>query len=375
MGEENMKNRKIVEETIEDIDPTADVTEGDITDGDQIDETAASDSIKAHGAPSRLDVMTNTISAMAKMNDTELTKWFRDAIQTSSQYASTGKDTSDSNKASLNMKPSATGANPMGPLPFVPVAKEDLAVVFDAMGLTEEDLKDKTLTLFEAALNARLTLEVTRIEEQYEEKLIEEIEAIREDLTDKVDQYLDYAAQEFVTENEIAIENALKLELFEDFMGGLKQLFVEHYIEVPDDKLDVLTNMSEQVVELETKLNEAIEAGLAKDEKINEMVAQKAFAEVAEGLSITETSKLRTLVETVEFDGDVDALKAKLTIIKEANFKSAPKKAPKTGIIQEETEVVITGDVGDDGTVERRPDPRVAGYVAAISRSAKSVGR
>lgn len=369
--------KKIAEQVIdEDIDLDADVPEDDIEvdeDGNPIMETAASDSVKAHGAPSRLDIMTNTVSAMAKMGNDELTKWFRQAIETSSHYASTGKNTSESNKASIKTGKAPTGANSMGPFPYVPVTKEDLAAVFDGQELKEDGMIDKALTLFEAALNARLVMEVTRIEQEYEDRLIEEIEAIREDLTDKVDQYLDYAAKEFVTENEVAIENALKIELFEDFMGGLKDLFTEHYIEIPEDKLDVLTNMSERVVELETKLNEAVEESLEKDGKISEMIAQKVFGEVSEGLSVTETEKLRTLVETVEFDGDVDALTQKLTIIKEANFKAAPKKAAKTGIIVEDSnEVVITGDVDDDGTVEqKRPDPRVARYVDAISRSAK----
>lgn len=369
--------KKLAAQNIEDIDPNADVPGEDIkvdADGNPITETAASDSIKTHPVNGRLDIMTNTISAMAKMNDTELTKWWEQAVQTSSGYSSTGLNTSDKNKASLNMKPSATGANQMGPFPYVPVVKEDLKAVFEAMQITESDLQDKMLTLFEAAVNGRVTMETVRIQEEADAKLVAEIEAIREDLTDKVDQYLDYAAQEFVSENEVAIENALKLELFEDFMGGLKNLFVEHYIEVPEDKLDVLTNMSEKVVELETKLNEAVKAGLEKDEKINEMVAQKVFGEVSEGLSLTETEKLKTLVETVEFDGDVDALRQKLTIIKEANFKASHKKAPKTGIIQEDdSEVVITGDVDADGTVEvKKADPRVQNYVAAISRTMKN---
>lgn len=373
--------KKPVDQEIDDeieieIDPTAEVPE-DVEvdeDGNPITETAASDSIKPHGVESRLDIMTNTVSQMAKMGNDDLAKWYRSAIETSQKYSSYGKDTAASNKASVNMKPSATGANQMGSFPYVPVTKEDLAVVFDSMELKENDLQDKVLTIFESVLNARVVMEVTRVEEQYEAKLAEEVEAIRADLTEKVDQYLDYAAQEFVTENEVAIENALKLELFEDFMGGLKTLFTEHYIEVPDDKLDVLTSMSEKVVELEEKYNELIEKNLDQQETINEMVAQKAFAEIAEGLSITETEKLKTLVETVEFDGDVDALKAKLTIIKEANFKAATKKAAKTGIIQEATEVVITGDINEDGSVDvKKPDPRVANYVAAISRSAKGV--
>jgi hypothetical protein len=362
--------QKIADQPIDnDIDPTDVLDDIEVDeDGNPIDETAASDSIKTHGAPSRLDMMTNTVSHMAKLGNEELTKWFRSSIETS-QYKGTKDD--GANKASIKTKPSGTGANPMGPLPFVPVTKEDLSVVFDGQKL-DEAMLDKTLTLFEAALNARLVLEVTRVEEQYEAKLIEEIEAIREDLTDKVDQYLDYAAQEFVNENEVAIENALKIELFEDFMGGLKSLFEEHYIDIPEDKLDVLTNMSERVVELETKLNESVETIMEKETTINEMVAQKAFSEISEGLSVTQTEKLKTLVETVEFDGDVDALKSKLTIIKEANFKSAPKKAARTGIIQEDADVTITGDVDADGTVElKKPDPRVAHYVSAISRSAK----
>lgn len=365
-----MKQKIVAENTIEDIEPTVDVSE-DVEvdeDGYPIDETAASDSIKAKDVPSRLDIMTNTVSAMAKMGNTELSKWYSQAVDASKSQAT--KD-DGANKASINTKPSGSGSNSLGPLPFVPVAKEDLAVVFDGQKL-DEVMLDKALTLFEAALNARLVMEATRIEEEYEAKLVEEIEAIREDLTEKVDQYLDYAAQEFVNENEVAIENALKLELFEDFMGGLKDLFEDHWIEVPTDKLDVLTNMSERVVELETKLNEAVEESMAKDDQINEMIAQRVFADIAEGLSVTETEKLKTLVETVEFDGDVDALTAKLTIIKEANFKAAPRRAVKTGIIQEDdSEVVITGDVDNYGTVEvKKADPRVAQYVAAISRSA-----
>lgn len=349
-----------------DIDPNADVPE------DNIDETAASDSIKAHGVPSRLDVMTNTISAMAKMNDTDLTKWYRDAIQTSQGYSATGLSTSDKNKASINMKPSATGANPMGPFPYVPVVKEDLKAVFDAMGITEADLQEKTLTLFEAAVNARVTVETVRIQEEFDNKLIEEVEAIRQDLVEKVDQYLDYAAQEFVTENEVAIENALRLELFEDFMTGFRDLCESHYVTFPEDKLDVMTSLSEKVVELEGKLNEALETGLAKDQKINEMIAQKTFAEVSEGLTVADTTKFKTLVETVEFDGDVDALKQKLNIIKEANFKGPAKKAAKTNILQEQEEITLTGDVDEAGNMEVTTDPRVSAYVAAINRTMKN---
>lgn len=365
-----MKQKNVEQDIDTEIDP-ADVTDIEL-DGDEIEETAASDSIKAHGAPTRLDIMTNTISSMAKMNDTDLTKWFRQAIETSSHYSETGLSTSEKNKASLNMKPSATGANPMGPLPFVPVTKEDLAAVFDGQKI-DEDIMNKTLTLFEAALNARLVLEVTRIEQEYEDKLVEEIEVIRQDLTEKVDQYLDYAAEEFVKENEVAIENALKLELFESFMTGFKDLCEEHYVTFPEEKTDVLASLSERVIELEGKLNEAVEAGLEKDNTINEMKAQRIFGEVAEGLSVTNTEKFKTLVETVEFDGDEEALKQKLTIIKEANFKDtkSAKKPISTGIIKEETEVTITGDVDDDGTVVTKPDPRVASYVNAISKTAK----
>jgi len=363
--------KKIVEQALDDeIDtPSADVPEVDLDDEDAIDETAASDSIKTHGSPSRLDMMTNTVSAMAKMGNDELTKWFRSSIETSSKYSSTGKDTSEQNKSSLNMKPSATGANSMAPFPYVPVTKEDLAAVFSGEKI-DEDLLDKTLTLFEAALNARLVMEVTRVQEEYDTQLAEAIEEIHKDLTEKVDQYLDYAAQEFVTENEVAIESALKVELFEDFMTGFKQLCEDHYVFFPEDKVDVLDALSEQVLELQEKLNVTVEASLEKDEKINEMLAQSAFIEVSEGLSLTDTDKLKTLVETVEFDGDVDALKQKLTIIKEANFKGVQKKAPKTGIIKEETEVTITGDIDDDGSVERKTDPRVARYVDVISRTA-----
>lgn len=355
---------------LEDIDP-AEVPEIEVDeDGNPIEETAASDSIKAKGTPSRLDIMTNTVSAMAKMGDDELTKWWAQAVQTSQGYSATGLDASDKNKASLNMKPSATGANPMGPFPYVPVVKEDLAVVFDGLEL-KEGMLDKALLIFESALNARLILESERLQEQFDERLVEAIEEIRTDLTEKVDQYLDYASQEFVKENEIAIESGLKLELFEDFMEGFKNLCEEHYVSFPEEKYDVLEGLSEKVVELESKLNEAIEGQRERDNKINEMIAQQAFIEVSEGLSVTDTEKFKTLVESVEFDGDVDALKQKLTIIKEANFKGLPKKPAKTGIIQEES-VVITGDVDADGSVQiKDPDPRVASYVKAISKTIK----
>lgn len=335
---------------------------------ENLDETAAADSIAAHPTFSKTDLLSMTVAALSGKTHDELTKWYYDSIEQSQKSAETIPDgVADKNRASVAAKPSGTGANDMGPLPFVPVVKEDVKAIFDGQDLSEE-LIDKAATLFEAAVNARLVLEATKLQEAYEEKLMEDIEAIRNDLTEKVDSYLNYVVEEWIQENEVAIENAIEVELVREFQDRLADLMREHYVEIPEDRLDVVAELTDRCVDLEGQLNDKIKESIETEKLIDSYKAEKAFNQVAEGLTVVEAEKLRTLVETVEYDGNVDDLVKKMTIIKEANFKSEEKKESKTGILAEETVVIVETDANGN-SVEKKIDPQQKAYVDAITRT------
>jgi len=335
---------------------------------DNLDETAAADSIAAHPTFSKSDLLSMTVAALSGKTNDELTKWYYDSIAQSQKSADTiDAGAADKNRASVAAKPSGTGANDMGPFPFVPAVKEDVKAIFDGQELSEE-LVDKATTLFESAVNARLVLEVTKLEEQYEAKLMEDIEAIRNDLVEKVDAYINYAVEEWISENEVAIENSVEIELVREFQDRMADLMREHYVDIPEDRLDVVAELSERVAELEEQLNDQINDSIEDKKLISSYQADKAFAQVSEGLTVADAERLRTLVETVEFDGDVDALVNKMKIIKEANFKTSEKKEINSGILAEETVVITTVD-GDGNVIEEEVDPQQQAYVDAITRT------
>lgn len=202
---------------------------------------------------------------------------------------------------------------------------------FDAMFEGEEiseQFKEKASTIFEMAVNYRVNEVVEELETLYADKLNEKVEEIEEsyadqlqELTSKIDQYLDYVVEEWVKENEVAIETSLRSEITEDFIHGLKNLFAEHYIEVPEEKVNVVEELALRVEELEAKLNEAVNENIELKDSLTEMSSEEIFNEVSEGLTLSQAEKFKKLAEGVDFD-DTENFKNKLLIVKENYFPS-----------------------------------------------------
>jgi len=219
--------------------------------------------------------------------------------------------------------------------------EEDVDALLSGEELTEE-FKFKARTVFEAALNARTEQIEEAVVRQYEEQLVEEIEGIAEALTERVDAYLEYVADEWLKENAIAVDRGLRAEFTESFLVNLKNLFEDHYVSIPEEKYDVLENMVEKLDEMETKLNEQIENNIALNKRLAESVTDVIIGEVSEGLALSQKEKLASLAENVEFDGE-DNFREKLVAIRESYFSSkavTPKISTRDYLVEDTTETV-----------------------------------
>ena len=198
--------------------------------------------------------------------------------------------------------------------------EEDVNALLQNEELSEE-FQEKAKIIFESALRSKVNEISEELEESYEQRLVEEIEEIKSDLQERVDTYLEYVASEWMAENTLSIETGLKEELTESFMTGLKGLFEEHYVSIPEDKYDVLESMVEKLDDMETKLNEQIEKNISINKRLSESVADRIFDEISEGLAVTQKEKLASLAESVEFESE-STYREKLETLKEAYFSS-----------------------------------------------------
>ena len=196
----------------------------------------------------------------------------------------------------------------------------DVQALFEGEELSEE-FQDKARTIFEAAINAKLAEVKEAVKTEYEEQLVEEVAAIKSELEERVDAYLEYVADEWLQENQIAVESGLKTEMTESFLEGMKNLFEEHYVSVPEEKYDVIESMVDKLDEMEGKLNEQIEKNIALNRRLAESTADVVFSDVTEGLATSQKEKLATLVENVEFESETD-YREKLVTLKESYFPS-----------------------------------------------------
>ena len=215
--------------------------------------------------------------------------------------------------------------------------EEDVNALLSGEELSE-DFKVKAKTVFEAALNAR----TEQIEEasayQYEQKLAEEVEVIREELTDRLDAYLEYVSEEWLQENALEVEQGLKTEMTESFLQGMKGLFEDHYVTIPEDRYDVLESMVEKLDDMESKLNEQIHRNVALNRRLAESVTEVIFAEVSEGLALSQKDKLASLAENVEFDSE-GSYREKLVTLRESYFpRNAGTQRDNSDYIAEETD-------------------------------------
>jgi hypothetical protein len=218
--------------------------------------------------------------------------------------------------------------------------EEDVDALLSGEELSEE-FKFKARTVFEAALNARTEQIEEAIVHQYEQQLVEEIEVIAEALTERVDAYLEYVADEWLKENVLAVDQGLRTEFTESFLVNLKSIFEDHYVSIPDEKYDVLENMVEKLDEMETKLNEQIENNVALNQRLAESVTDVIIGEVSEGLALSQKEKLAYLAENVEFDSE-DNFREKLVTIREAYFsgKAVTPRSTQDYLVEDVTETI-----------------------------------
>tara|TARA_Y100000593_G_scaffold56386_1_gene105177 strand:- start:7138 stop:8295 length:1158 start_codon:yes stop_codon:yes gene_type:complete len=206
--------------------------------------------------------------------------------------------------------------------------KEDIDALVQGEQLSEE-FKTKASTIFEAAVHQKVmevaTVKVDELEKEFQSDLQEEIVSFRDELTDKVDGYLNYVVEEWMRENEIALESSLRSEITEEFMGGLKNLFTEHYIDVPDEKVDIVEGLYDKVEELEEKLNSQVEENMKVKGELNEYRKDKILEEVCEDLADTQAEKMKTLVEGVNYENDSEDFENKVKTIKENYFPNQVK--------------------------------------------------
>jgi len=237
--------------------------------------------------------------------------------------------------------------------------EEDLNALIAGEELSEE-FQNKARTIFEAAIGSKVAVVKEELETAYEEKLVEEVNVIKEALTERLDSYLEYVAQEWVEENHLVIENGLKTEMTESFLEGMKSLFEEHYVTIPDEKYDVLNSMVEKLDEMESKLNEQIDRNVSLNKRLAESSADVIFAEVTEGLALSSRDKLKSLAEKIEFASEND-YREKLATLKESYF-------PANGTPKQTTETI------SEGVAPAAPEQvsrSMEAYMASLGRIAK----
>lgn len=242
--------------------------------------------------------------------------------------------------------------------------KDDVKALFGNEDLSEE-FKEKASTIFEAAVVNKINEAMETYTSSMNESYQEDTQSIKNELSEKMDTYLDYVVEQWAKDNELAIETGLKAELTEDFMSGLKGLFEDHYIDIPESKVDVVEELASKNEELQSQLNAEMERNMEAKKAIEENDQQKIIDQVTEGLAETQKEKFQTLAEGVEFK-DTESFQKKLSIIKESYFS-----------IDNDTEVAnLVGETDEPLDEEAKPegsslDPKMAGYAAAISRSLK----
>jgi hypothetical protein len=239
--------------------------------------------------------------------------------------------------------------------------EEDVNALLAGEELSEE-FQEKARTIFETAIRSKVAEIKEELQVSYEEALVEEIEAIKEGLVDRVDAYLEYVADEWVSENALAVEHGLKTEMTESFLQGMRGLFEDHYVSIPEDRYDVIESMVDKLDEMEGKLNEQIERNVALNRRLAESVADVIFADVAEGLALSQKDKLASLAENVEFDSEAN-YREKLVTLRESYFPS------NTGTQRDDSETL--SESTDVQSQQPQVDGRMATYLQTLGRVAK----
>ena len=239
--------------------------------------------------------------------------------------------------------------------------EEDLTALLEGEELSEE-FQNKARTIFEAAIKTKISEVKSELQEQYEKTIVEEVASVKAELAERVDAYLEYVSDEWMSENKLAVEAGLKTEMTESFLTGMKSLFEDHYVTIPEDKYDVLNSMVEKLDEMEGKLNEQINKNVALNKRLAESTSDVILADVSEGLAVTQKDKLASLAESVEFDGE-DNYREKLVTLRNSYFPANP------GAPKQQTENLSEG--AETGHQQPAVTGSMESYLKAISRSVK----
>jgi len=237
---------------------------------------------------------------------------------------------------------------------------EHVEALVNGEGDLSEEFKRKAATVFEAAVKSKVRDEVSRLEDEYKTELDENMKTTKSELVEKVDTYLNYVVEEWMKENELAIERGLKGEIAEDFISGLKQLFEDHYVDIPDEKYDVLGAQSDKISELENKLNETIEKVVTLNNANASLAREQVISEISKDLAETEIEKFKSLTDDVEFTNE-ESFKEKLDTLKESYF---PKNKPV------ETQTVNDVDTGTAQDIDTTDSMQA--YLTAIGRTSNN---
>ena len=317
-----------------------DEDEDDEDDEEEVDEATALDSVKGKGKGAKsgtiLDVDDNEVPG-AKATD-----------------APKGKDTDGKNKSSVKTKPSAA-SNKIDKAKM----KEHIDVMFGSEDLSE-DFKSRAGTIFEAALNESLETYIEAVDAHYATQLEEETSRVRENLSEKLNDYMGYVVDEWMRDNELALERGLRGDIAESFMSGLKGLFTSHYIDVPEEKYDLLEEMNGKFDDLTEEINTQIHSNVELKKEIQELKCKEIFHELSEGLVDTEVEKFESLSEGIEFDS-TEQYKEKLEVIKEGYFSDASESSVNFDV--ESNDVDDNNELPKTGTMSN--------YTNAISRQMK----
>jgi len=285
-------------------------------------------------------------------NAEEMTKSNDEIYNQNTSYAS-----GDAGKNKTSIK---SGSAPSMPMSSV---KEDLSMLFGEDSGLSEDFRLKTEAIFEAAVSTRVALEVANIEEAFQTTLDEQVESLREEMEENIDSYLNYAVAQWMEENKIAVENNLRTEVAESFMEGLKNLFAEHYVDIPADKVDVVESMAARIEELEAALNESEEVNVELSKAVVEAEVIQATDELAEGMTDTQKDKFVKLLEAASYTS-AQEFRKKASVIKETYFSGKSD-------VRVSSDQLLSESVDEPETVTQRLEPDMQMYVSSLSRSVK----
>jgi len=234
---------------------------------------------------------------------------------------------------------------------------DDVNALLGGQELSEE-FREKAKTIFEAALKSKVTELREAMDAHYEAKLVEEVEGMKDELVERVDSYLEYVADEWLQENALQVERGIRTEMTESFLEGMRGLFEEHYVSIPEDKYDVVESMVDKLDEMESKLNEQIEKNITITKSLSEATADGIVSEVSEGLSSTQKEKLASLAEGVGFESE-ESYKEKLETLKESYFKTSPKRSDTEVLTEEAAAAPVTTNA-------------MSAYIQALSHATKN---